>query len=174
MGFGKRMSGLRGQGVGFLSYFRAQRATAFGGVVRAGALGDFPAGTVTRITRGKHYIVHTEHGLAALFWRCRHLGCTVPWNERETYAKVGQPAVTGVFQCPCHGSVHTRDGGFHDGPAPGPLDLMQLRIAADGSALVETAAIRRRARVRPEHFVPARAGASGPEASDLLPHGTGI
>lgn len=38
--------------------------------------------------------------------RCPHLGCTLKWNKQEH-----------TWDCPCHGSRFTRDGGLLDNPA---------------------------------------------------------
>lgn len=162
-------------GLGFTYFFYAQKTGTFGGVVRAGNLKDFPVNSVTRVPKGKYYLTNTDKGIEALFWRCRHLGCTVPWNPNETYTvqTTGQ-SFNGVFHCPCHGSVYSRDGQIRFGPAPGPLDIMKLTIAADGGVDVDTGAILRRSKVEDTHFVPAQVGASGPSASTLAPHDTGI
>ncbi len=59
--------------------------------------------------------------MLALYWKCVHLGCTVPWN---------QPS--GEFQCPCHGSIYDRRGVRLAGPAPRPLDIMRITTAGEG------------------------------------------
>ncbi|HEU5227659.1 MAG TPA: ubiquinol-cytochrome c reductase iron-sulfur subunit [Ktedonobacteraceae bacterium] len=51
----------------------------------------------------------------ALYQRCVHLGCTVPFrNDCES------------FKCPCHGSHYNVDGEYLDGPAPRSLDRFQI------------------------------------------------
>jgi cytochrome b6-f complex iron-sulfur subunit len=51
----------------------------------------------------------------ALYQRCVHLGCTVPFrNDCDS------------FKCPCHGSHYNVDGEYLDGPAPRSLDRFQL------------------------------------------------
>ena len=67
----------------------------------------------------------------ALYWKCVHLGCTVPWV----------PAGKLDFHCPCHGSVYTYDGVRIAGPAPRPLDYMQLTVDPSGEILVNTGKI---------------------------------
>ncbi len=47
----------------------------------------------------------------ALYQRCVHLGCTVPFRNECL-----------SFKCPCHGSHYNSDGEYLDGPAPRSLD----------------------------------------------------
>jgi len=77
----------------------------------------------------------TPGGLLALWRKCPHLGCTVPWRPDFTF--LGR---TGWFRCPCHGSTYTREGGILvAGPAPRPLDLFEItKIEDDGSIVVST------------------------------------
>ncbi len=42
--------------------------------------------------------------------RCPHLGCALTWNAAEH-----------TWDCPCHGSRFTKEGGLLDGPATGDL-----------------------------------------------------
>ena len=51
----------------------------------------------------------------ALYQRCVHLGCTVPFRDDCV-----------SFKCPCHGSHYNVDGEFLDGPAPRSLDRFAL------------------------------------------------
>jgi cytochrome b6-f complex iron-sulfur subunit len=51
----------------------------------------------------------------ALYQRCVHLGCTVPFRND-----------CNSFKCPCHGSHYNLDGEYLDGPAPRSLDRFQL------------------------------------------------
>ena len=50
-------------------------------------------------------------GLVALYQRCVHLGCRVPWCQTSQW-----------FECPCHGSKYNRVGEKKAGPAPRGLD----------------------------------------------------
>ncbi len=66
----------------------------------------------------------TEGGLLALWRKCPHLGCTVPW--RPDFNFLGR---TGWFRCPCHGSTYTKEGGILvAGPAPRPMDTFPLEV----------------------------------------------
>jgi len=92
-------------------------------------------GAVPFVDRGgKFYIINNEDGLLALYWKCPHLGCTVPWNEGE-----------GRFHCPCHGSIYDRHGNRIAGPAPRPMDLMEIvEVDASGNVVVDTGEITQR------------------------------
>lgn len=82
-----------------------------------------------------------EGSIIALYHKCVHLGCTVPWRpdfsredprNGETYA--------GWFLCPCHGSTYSDAGVRVFGPAPRSLDTFEL-IIKDGKMTVNTAKI---------------------------------
>lgn len=139
---------------GFLGFFNRLKPTGFGGVVvvtrgRVPAPGAEPA----RISEGKFWIsnlagaqgdvlgVGGTGGILALYWKCPHLGCTVPWNPSFDGAGVNFPGITGWFRCPCHGSTYSRAGIRVYGPAPRPMDTMLLTVNADGSLNVNTGKI---------------------------------
>ena len=73
--------------------------------------------------KGRFYLTRTEDGLLALYRKCVHLGCVVPWNSAEDN-----------FHCPCHGSKYNRKGEVLAGPAPRPLD--HFAISQEGDTLV--------------------------------------
>jgi cytochrome b6-f complex iron-sulfur subunit len=99
----------------------------FGGKVNAGRVEEFPPGTVSRIQKGRFYISRLEDGgLIALWQRCTHLGCTVPWQEELQR-----------FHCPCHSSIFTPTGMLISGPAPRPMDLFPIEIV-EGEVVVDT------------------------------------
>ncbi len=76
----------------------------------------------------------TDGGLLALWQKCPHLGCTVPW--RPDFSFLGR---TGWFLCPCHGSTYTKEGGILvAGPAPRPLDRFAIEVQEDNSIVVNT------------------------------------
>lgn len=100
---------------------------AFGSEVAAGALEEFEPGTVSYVQKGRFYISRLDDGgVLALWQRCTHLGCTVPWREDE-----------GQFHCPCHSSLFSRQGEVIGGPAPRPLDLFPVSLK-DGNLVVDT------------------------------------
>ncbi len=73
-------------------------------------------------------------GLIALYHKCPHLGCTVPWRPDFTFDNR-----KGWFRCPCHGSTYTADGGVKVfGPAPRPLDVFPITVNPDKSLTVLT------------------------------------
>lgn len=115
----------------------------FGGVFNVGTVDNFPPGSVTPVEAGRFYVVRLpDGGLLALYRRCTHLGCAVPYD----------PAV-GQFICPCHGSAFTMDGEVQNAPAPRPLDLFPLTVNDAGEILVDTLTPIERDRVSPEHIV---------------------
>ena len=59
----------------------------------------------------------------ALYQRCVHLGCTVPFRDD-----------CDSFKCPCHGSHYNVNGEYLDGPAPRSLDRFSMSF--DGENVV--------------------------------------
>ena len=111
-----------------LAYMQPRLAEGeFGGLITAGKVQDFPPGSVTHIPNGRFYLSRlAEGGFLALYQRCTHLGCNVPWDQEQ-----------GNFVCPCHNSQFTVEGELLSPPAPGPLDLFALSIQA-GQVIVDT------------------------------------
>jgi cytochrome b6-f complex iron-sulfur subunit len=95
---------------------------------------------------GKFYLVHNQDGLLALYTKCPHLGCTVPWE--------GPPESDQAFQCPCHGSMYDYNGNRTGGPAPRPMDYMAISVNDDGSISVDTGDIRTRGSYEPVQAAP--------------------
>jgi len=127
--FGISLVGLFGQaGVALLQFFKPRAAPgSFGGDVVAGVPEEFAPGTVNYVQKGRFYVSRLEDGgVLALWQRCTHLGCTVPWREDE-----------GQFHCPCHSSLFNRQGEVTGGPAPRPLDLFPVSLR-DGDLVVDT------------------------------------
>jgi cytochrome b6-f complex iron-sulfur subunit len=79
-----------------------------------------------------------EGAILALYRKCPHLGCTVPYNSTYTFADPdnGGQSVTGWFLCPCHGSTYSDAGRRVFGPAPRSMDVYPLEIAEDGTMTV--------------------------------------
>ena len=68
--------------------------------------------TIVKDTDGSYWI--------ALYQRCVHLGCTVPFRDDCE-----------SFKCPCHGSHYNVDGEYLDGPAPRSLDRFLLNLQGE-------------------------------------------
>lgn len=117
------------QTVGLVLAYVQPRQTAgeFGGIIDAGLMDDFPPGSVTPIKAGRFYLSRlTDGGFLAIFQRCTHLGCSVPWDQTQE-----------MFVCPCHNSQFNAQGEVLNPPAPRALDLFPVRLQ-DGHILVDT------------------------------------
>jgi cytochrome b6-f complex iron-sulfur subunit len=121
--------------VGFGSFFWPKKVGAFGGEILGGTLADFKVGDVKLIQEGKCYISRVPEGVLALWWKCPHLGCTVPWKPDDRTED--ELAAKGRFNCPCHGSIYDRYGNIVAGPAPRPMDLFGVSIR-DGKVYIDT------------------------------------
>ena len=64
-----------------------------------------------------------DQGFVALYQKCVHLGCRVPWCKTSQW-----------FECPCHGSQYNRVGEKKGGPAPRGLD--RFVVSVEGGAVV--------------------------------------
>ena len=140
-----------------LAFFWPKLTGGFGSDVDAGSLGDLAAATVNPdgsivpvfVPEARAYVVPAPAtlseqfegrsveagGLMAVFQRCVHLGCRVPWCATS----IG-------FECPCHGSRYNSVGEYFGGPAPRNLDrfIVEIRnedrfIIRTGQPVVETA-----------------------------------
>jgi cytochrome b6-f complex iron-sulfur subunit len=67
-----------------------------------------------------------EAGFVALYQRCVHLGCRVPWCKSSQW-----------FECPCHGSKYNRVGEKKGGPAPRGLDRFPIDVGG-GTITINT------------------------------------
>lgn len=87
-------------------------------IFTAGPVESFALNSVTAFVRGKFYLARLEDGgFLALSRTCTHLGCSVPWLEKEM-----------KFACPCHGSAFDITGNVMASPAPRALDLYPITI----------------------------------------------
>lgn len=68
-------------------------------------------------------------GIMALYQKCVHLGCRVPFCVQSQW-----------FECPCHGSKYNTAGEYRDGPAPRGLDRFRVTVQG-GSVRVDTSEI---------------------------------
>lgn len=117
-------------------------AGGFGGLIKAGRTAEFPPGSVSHVRAGQFFVSHVEgDGLLAMWHRCTHLGCTVPWREDENQ-----------FHCPCHSSLFNEKGEVTGGPAPRPLDLFPIEIR-DGEVVVDTGSPIERGEYDPDQAV---------------------
>lgn len=126
-----------------IGFFWPPPATGFGGKIRAGKLSEIRASIAS--SREPFYVAEArsylsayptdavgkaksvyaasllpgmEAGLVALYQRCVHLGCRVPWCGSAQW-----------FECPCHGSRYNRAGEKKGGPAPRGLDRFPITVA---------------------------------------------
>ena len=139
--------------VAFVVFFWPRKRGAFGSVIPMGNVDDYAVGSVTYKIDGRFYLVRLAQGFIALFQKCPHLGCTVPWRETFTWPYEGRE-VTGLFRCPCHGSTYLPNGQIIFGPAPRPLDYMATKIE-NGKILVDTGDLQERSKHVSEHVAPA-------------------
>ncbi|HZN16407.1 MAG TPA: Rieske 2Fe-2S domain-containing protein [Acidimicrobiales bacterium] len=126
-------------------------AVGFGGKIKAGKLSDILAGIAANkepmyVAEARTYLsayppdeiekakkVYAasllpgmESGLVALYQRCVHLGCRVPWCKSSQW-----------FECPCHGSKYNRVGEKKGGPAPRGLDRFPIDVVG-GTVAIDT------------------------------------
>ncbi len=140
------------QGVSYLSFFWPKLTGGFGSDVDAGALEEIRSQTVAAdgsvvpvfIPEARAYVVPAPKtlsaqyldkgveagGLMAIFQRCVHLGCRVPWCSTS----IG-------FECPCHGSKYNSVGEFFAGPAPRNLDRFVVEIRNGDRFIIRTGSI---------------------------------
>ena len=67
-----------------------------------------------------------EQGVVAVYQKCPHLGCRVPWCKTSQW-----------FECPCHGSQYNRVGEKKGGPAPRGMDRFAATVEG-GFIVVDT------------------------------------
>jgi len=135
-----------GLGQGSLAYLWPNRAGSTGGEVAAGSLDEVlqffeREGKPLYNAEGRFYLVPYDTsdpsnpyvaagvaagGVMALYQRCAHLGCRVPFCESS-----------GWFECPCHGSRYNIAGAVTRDPAATGLSRFRTRIE-DGQVVVDT------------------------------------
>jgi len=84
-------------------------------------INPYPAASVKAAQKSGAYadpvIAGMQEGFVALYQKCVHLGCRVPWCQSSQW-----------FECPCHGSQYNRVGEKKGGPAPRGLDRFGLTV----------------------------------------------
>jgi cytochrome b6-f complex iron-sulfur subunit len=139
-------------GLASLSFLWPRLSGGFGADVNVGAAADLLAqainedGSITPvfIPEARAYVVPgppalsaefagkdvEAAGVMALYQRCVHLGCRVPWCQTSQ-----------GFECPCHGSKYNGIGEYNAGPAPRNLDRFVVELNAAGELIVKTGSI---------------------------------
>jgi cytochrome b6-f complex iron-sulfur subunit len=138
-------------GASLLAFLWPSSSGGFGGVIAAGKLADITSYMASNlqpfyVPEARTYIQPypkaalpkakaiyddfiyegMQQGIVALYQKCVHLGCRVPWCQSAQW-----------FECPCHGSKYNRVGEKRDGPAPRGLDRFQA-IVKGGSVTINT------------------------------------
>ena len=129
-----------------LDFLYPRNVRGFGGPVAAGKVGEYAKGANPRhFLDGQFFVANLDptetraggagggSGLIALWHKCPHLGCTVPWRPEFTFE-----GDKGWFRCPCHGSTYTKSGVRVFGPAPRSLDTMLIQVDGSGNVTVQT------------------------------------
>ncbi len=132
-------------GIAAIAFLFAKSSGGFGGKIDAGAsfadiqaiwdatkapyyvpaartyLQPYPKADVARAKKVAEYalvVPGMEQGIVAIYQKCVHLGCRVPWCQTSQW-----------FECPCHGSKYSRVGEKKGGPAPRGLDHWIVTIS---------------------------------------------
>ena len=93
----------------------------------------YPTADVPKAKKVPQYeklIPNMEQGIVAIYQKCVHLGCKVPWCASSQW-----------FECPCHGSKYSRVGEKKGGPAPRGLDHFVIAISGGGSLTIDTSTV---------------------------------
>lgn len=142
---------LSGFGAAVLAFLWPQLGSGFGSKITAGKLDEIIA-TVRDsrepyyVSVGRFYVVPypkdavtkaqsiyspavlpgMEAGVVALYQKCPHLGCRVPFCTTAQW-----------FECGCHGSQYNRVGEKKFGPAPRGMDRFPVEVS-NGTVVVDT------------------------------------
>jgi cytochrome b6-f complex iron-sulfur subunit len=94
--------------------------------VKIGPPDNYDKGSATHLREMGIWLHRADDGaMYAISAKCTHLGC-IAKRDGE-----------GNFLCPCHGSAFASDGKVTVGPAPGPLNWLELSVAPDGQLVVD-------------------------------------
>jgi len=85
-------------------------------------LQHYPPSALPKAKRVYKPVVYAamQQGVVALYQRCPHLGCRVPWCQSSQW-----------FECPCHGSKYNAVGEKKAGPAPRGMDRFPIEFSGD-------------------------------------------
>jgi cytochrome b6-f complex iron-sulfur subunit len=151
-----------------LDFLWPKKIAGFGAAIDVSAATVPAAGAdPVRVVEGRFWLVNipagtaeSPGGLLALYQKCPHLGCTVPWRPDFDFG-----GVKGWFRCPCHGSTYTKEGGvLVAGPAPHSMDTMAITVKPTGDITVQTGTITKGGQDNPFRVV-AYPGGSGQEST---------
>jgi cytochrome b6-f complex iron-sulfur subunit len=144
-----------------LDFLYPRGIKGFGSPVPSGNVSEYPSGGDPKHNIiGQFWLVNLNpgetrsggsgggEGMMALWHRCPHLGCTVPWRTGFTFDDN-----QGWFRCPCHGSTYTKAGVRVFGPAPRSMTTMQVDIDDTGNITVQTGALMSGSPTNPERAV---------------------
>jgi nitrite reductase/ring-hydroxylating ferredoxin subunit len=123
-------------------------------VLKLGDPHDFPEGSVRYFPEGRAYVTSFEGKLSALYQKCPHLGCKVPFCTTSNQ-----------FECPCHGSVYNIKGEYLDGPAPRGMDQFPVHIA-DDQVFIDTSTL---LEGPPQGFLTGPGASTGPSCNGAYP-----
>ncbi len=113
--------------IGQAGVFYVQEAKTYLSHLAAGTTVSLSGTSLTDQLASESFVKDSDGSLwVALYQRCVHLGCTVPFRNDCV-----------SFKCPCHGSHYNVDGEWLDGPAPRSLDRFALSFSGD-SVVVDT------------------------------------
>ena len=127
-----------------IAFLWPQLKGGFGSVIELSDTADAIKGQIAQsrqpyyFGKGRFYLINYEElggtgesslyqgivgaGLMALYQKCAHLGCRVPFCQASQW-----------FECPCHGSKYNEAGEWRLGPAP--LGLSRFKVTVSGTAL---------------------------------------
>ncbi len=139
-------------GGAIIAFLWPKLSGGFGSVIAAGALDEIKAAIQSNrepfySAAGRFYLMTYETaldeaageaiypkafseykniGLIALYQKCPHLGCKVPWCKSSQW-----------FECPCHGSKYNAAGEWQGGPAPRGMWHFPIKLQGN-TVLVDT------------------------------------
>lgn len=139
-------------GLSMLTFFWPKLSGGFGSKIDAGPVEEvraqvfLPDGSIQPlfIPEARAYVIPLENaegtpfegksvvagGFSALWQKCVHLGCRVPWCSTSQ-----------GFECPCHGSAYNYLGEYEGGPAPRNLDRFVVSVSDDGRFIIDTGSV---------------------------------